>query len=215
MIAGSVGHVHLKCSFDKDWLGLSKRFVFANGDITRSVQVTSDDPVLVPHEVLIPGKLQVSVIGLSENGEKKLTTKKMDIPITVFEAGPQDGSDPESFTPELWEQALIAIGDLTALNTSAKGSIVSAVNEIAARGGSGTGSEGVGIDSIEYKETDDNGNYIYTVTLTNGERYYITAPCGPAGKTPQKGIDYFTETDKLGMVNAVLSNFTNVSEVGR
>lgn len=39
-------------------------------------------------------------------------------------------------------------------------------------------------------------------------------PQGPAGKTPVKGTDYFTEADKNELVNSVLTNFTNVSEVG-
>lgn len=199
VIAGSVGHVHIKANFDSDWDGLTKRFVFANSDITRSVLITSDEPILVPHEVLIPGKLHISIIGLSEDGEKKLTTRKMPLPVMVLEAGPQDGDDPESFTPELWEQALIAIGDLISLNTSAKNSLVSAINELSAKGGSGTGSgtDGVGIDSIIYKETDDEGNYIYTVTLTNGDRYYITAPRGPQGESgTSKSISYITVNTK-------------------
>lgn len=37
---------------------------------------------------------------------------------------------------------------------------------------------------------------------------------GKPGDTPAKGVDYFTEADKAELVNAVLSNFTDVSEVG-
>lgn len=37
---------------------------------------------------------------------------------------------------------------------------------------------------------------------------------GETGKTPVKGTDYFTEADKNEIVNAVLANFINVSEVG-
>ena len=44
------------------------------------------------------------------------------------------------------------------------------------------GQDGVGITSITYKETDTNGNYIYTVNLTNGSGYDITCPIGPAGQ---------------------------------
>lgn len=35
------------------------------------------------------------------------------------------------------------------------------------------------------------------------------------GKTPVKGEDYFTETDKAELVAAVLSNFTDVSKEGQ
>jgi hypothetical protein len=37
---------------------------------------------------------------------------------------------------------------------------------------------------------------------------------GPAGYTPVRGTDYWTEADKTEIVNAVLANFTDVSEVG-
>ena len=36
---------------------------------------------------------------------------------------------------------------------------------------------------------------------------------GKDGKTPVKGTDYFTEAEQAEMVNAVLANFTDVSEV--
>ena len=110
--------------------------------------------------MLIPGKLHISVIGLSDGDIIKLTTKKMALPVTVLEAGPQDGTDPESFTPELWEQALIAIGDLTSLRTSTKSSIVSAINELAARGGSDSaGSSGTPktITSVSIKTRTSDG----------------------------------------------------------
>ena len=38
---------------------------------------------------------------------------------------------------------------------------------------------------------------------------------GDAGRTPQKGVDYFTESDKTEIVNLVLAEFTDVSEVGQ
>ncbi len=37
---------------------------------------------------------------------------------------------------------------------------------------------------------------------------------GKDGHTPIKGIDYFTDSDKQSIVNEMLSNFTDVSEVG-
>jgi hypothetical protein len=37
---------------------------------------------------------------------------------------------------------------------------------------------------------------------------------GPAGYTPVRGTDYWTDEDKAEIVNAVLSNFADVSEVG-
>lgn len=48
---------------------------------------------------------------------------------------------------------------------------------------------------------------------TDGQNGQDGAP-GADGYTPVKGNDYFTEADKTEIVNAVLANFTDVSEVG-
>ena len=98
-------------------------------------------------------------------------------------------------------------------------------------GGGGTGADGkdgkdgVGIADIRFKEQTDEGN-VYTITLTNGNKYEIVAPKGEQGiqgvqgeqgvpgnpgakgdpgYTPVKGTDYFTEADKLEVVNYVLA----------
>lgn len=49
------------------------------------------------------------------------------------------------------------------------------------------GIDGVGITSITFKETDAQGNNIYTVNLTNSTSYDITCPKGPQGATGATG----------------------------
>jgi len=49
------------------------------------------------------------------------------------------------------------------------------------------GTDGVGITSITFKETDAQGNNIYTVNLTNSTSYDITCPKGPQGATGPAG----------------------------
>lgn len=39
-------------------------------------------------------------------------------------------------------------------------------------------------------------------------------PAGADGHTPVKGTDYYTEADKQELIDAVLAEFTDVSEVG-
>lgn len=39
------------------------------------------------------------------------------------------------------------------------------------------------IDDISFKEVDPNGNYIYTITMTDGTTYEFTSPRGPIGET--------------------------------
>ena len=44
------------------------------------------------------------------------------------------------------------------------------------------GSDGVGIDSITFKQQDAQGNNVYTIHLTDNNSYDITAPRGPYGE---------------------------------
>lgn len=134
IIAESVGYVTFTCRFGSEWDDLVKHVVFTNGQVSRCVIIEPDAAQFIPHEVLKKGKLYASFIGLSPGGEMKLTTKKMLIPISVYEAGAQCGEDPEEYSPALWEQALSEIGDLSSLVTSSKTSLVSAINELAAGG---------------------------------------------------------------------------------
>lgn len=55
------------------------------------------------------------------------------------------------------------------------------------------GPDGVGITTIVYKETDANGNYVYTVNLSNNTSYDITCPHGPQGQPGPTNleIEYF------------------------
>ena len=76
------------------------------------------------------------------------------------------------------------------------------------------GSDGVGISSITYKETDVNGNYVYTVTLTDTNTYDITCPKGPQGTTGAtgatgNGITSIAKTGTSGNVDTYTITYTN------
>lgn len=57
------------------------------------------------------------------------------------------------------------------------------------------GVDGVGISSITFKETDAQGNNVYTITLTNSNTYDITAPRGPQGVQGKPGTNGTNGTD--------------------
>lgn len=66
-------------------------------------------------------------------------------------------------------------------------------------------------DSIRYS------NYIYPIIYIDDTWVYTAARVtikGGDGRTPVKGTDYMTDADIEEIVNAVLSNFTDVAEVG-
>lgn len=103
------------------------------------------------------------------------------------------------YTPEelkTWEDLQNQIGDLDDLNTEAKDDLVNAINEVLLNGGGGgTGENGVGIKKIEQTttSTEDNGENIITITLTNGEKYTFSVYNGSKGSP---GNDYvLTEAD--------------------
>ena len=81
------------------------------------------------------------------------------------------------------------------------------------------GKDGVGIQKVEQTtiSNEDGGTNVITVTKTDGSSSTFSVKNGNKGSdgyTPVKGTDYFTEADKNELVNLVLANFTNVSEVG-
>lgn len=70
--------------------------------------------------------------------------------------------------------------------------------------GSGSGGDGVGIASVVQttKSTEDDGNNVITVTLTNGVTSTFIVQNGSKGSkgdpgyTPVRGVDYWTTADK-------------------
>lgn len=84
-----------------------------------------------------------------------------------------------------------------------------------AASGNGSGADGIGIESIEMTETSGLVD-IYTIYYTDGTTSTFTVTNGKDGEdgsTPVKGVDYWTDADKAEIVNEVLSNFIDASEV--
>lgn len=79
------------------------------------------------------------------------------------------------------------------------------------------GDDGVGISSITYKEEDQDGNYVYTVLLTDSNSYDITCPKGPQGATGATGADgqdgngiaSITKTGTSGLVDTYTITYTD------
>lgn len=140
VVAESRKHVYAAFQMDDEWDGLAVTAFFSNDYVptgARSVVVHGSDPVEIPPEILVTGKLRVSLVGVRNEGRYRLTTLYMEKPIIVFRSGAVSGNTSNE-TPDLWEQVLALIGDLDDLNTSEKQTLVAAINE-AAKTGSGNG----------------------------------------------------------------------------
>ena len=180
VVAGAVNHYELNISFDDDWDGLTKTVVLENGDV--KVELLYTGGMVLPWEVCKEGGLLLSVRGtktLADGRTQVVRSARMAKPIPVEPGGSENGEAPTGFTPELAEQVLAVLGDLAALLTTNKSTMVAAINEIY---------QEAGIESIRFKETDSEGNNVYTVNLSRGESYEIKAPIGPRGAQGEQGV---------------------------
>ena len=180
VVAGAVNHYELECAFDEDWDGLTKTVVLENGDV--KVELLYTGGLTLPWEVCREGGLLLSVRGTKTLGDGRtqvVRTARMAKPIPVEPGGSEEGEAPSGFTPELAQQVLAVLGDLAALLTTNKSTMVAAINEVY---------QEAGIESIRFKETDAEGNNVYTVNLSRGESYEIKAPIGKTGPQGAQGI---------------------------
>lgn len=215
--ADSIKYLEAEFHFaGRNWDGYVKTAYFING-ASKFALVLADDRITADMGLnLTTGEWEVKLSGVKDGSRITTTTEH----IYVREFGSTDGTLPD-VTATQAEQILAKIGDLAKLTTEDKTNLVAAINEAAmSGGGSGGGKDGTGIESITYKGEDEDGGNVYTVLLTDGTAYDITAPkgakgdkgdkgdkgeSGTAGHTPEKGVDYWTAADKSGIVDDVLA----------
>lgn len=187
---GQIG-AQIQFMFNDHWTNMKKIAVFKRCGKTIDVMDSkwNGDIVTVPPEMTEEAGLQVyvGVYGVSENGKR--ITPTLYAPLGTVALGAEPDGDPSTDpTLPVWAQIQAQIGDMSALETEAKDSLVAAINEAAKSGGGGSGGkDGTGIESITYKGEDEYGGNMYTVLLTDGTSYDITAPKGAAGITPHIG----------------------------
>lgn len=184
--ADSIKYLEAEFHFaGRDWDGYVKTAYFING-ASKFALVLADDRITADMGLnLTAGEWEVKLSGVK--GDSRITTTTEHIYVREF--GGTEGTLPD-VTPTQAEQLLAKIGDMSALETEAKDSLVAAINEVAKSGGGSGGKDGTGIESITYKGEDEYGGNMYTVLLTDGTSYDITAPkgaAGAAGVTPHIG----------------------------
>ena len=82
LVADSMGHAFVRFNFDAEWQGLTLTANFENNASENPVSVLiTKNEAEIPQEVLVPGYLQISVIGNANNGKTKVPTAKMDAAI--------------------------------------------------------------------------------------------------------------------------------------
>ena len=181
--ADSIKYLEAEFHFaGRDWDGYVKTAYFING-ASKFALVLADDRITADMGLnLTAGEWEVKLSGVKGDSRITTTTER----IYVREFGGTEGTLPD-VTPTQAEQLLAKIGDMSALETEAKNSLVAAINEAAKSGGGSGGKDGTGIESITYKGEDESGGNMYTVLLTDGTSYDITAPKGPKGEKGDAG----------------------------
>lgn len=182
--ADSIKYLEAEFHFaGRDWDGYVKTAYFINGT-SKFALVLADDRITADMGLnLTAGEWEVKLSGVKGGSRITTTTEH----IYVREFGSTDGTLPD-VTATQAEQILAKIGDLSNLTTEDKTNLVAAINEAAkSGGGSGGGKDGTGIESITYKGEDEDGGNVYTVLLTDGTSYEITAPKGAKGDKGDKG----------------------------
>lgn len=198
LVSGTVNEYTARFTFDESWDGYQRTAVFSCGDISRE-QLLTDDACRVPWEVLLPGAyLKVGVYGIKDGSRLPTiwTERRMYI---NHGAGPtQEAADP---SPTLVEQLLGRMGDLAALKTEDKSSLVAAINEVWSSGGSGGA-------SVTDSAINEDGHLI--ITLSTGETIDAGYAVGPAGATGAAGKD---GKDGVG-IQSVVQTTTSIEDSG-
>lgn len=182
--ADSIKYLEAEFHFaGRDWDGYVKTAYFINST-SKFALVLADDRITADMGLnLTAGEWEVKLSGVKGGSRITTTTEH----IYVREFGSTDGTLPDVTATEA-EQILAKIGELSDLTTEDKTNIVAAINEAAKSGGSGSvGKDGTGIESVTYKGEDEDGGNVYTVLLTDGTSYDITAPKGAKGDKGDTG----------------------------
>lgn len=175
---------------DDLWQGLHKTVVF-RGAVTKDV-VTDANIVTMPQEVaekpLSP--LSVGVYGVDADGNLAIPTVWADLGFVRESANPSGDTTTDPSLP-VWAQ-------IKQIAYEAKQQALSVRND--ADSGAFDGAPGPQGEPGPQGQKGDTGQ--------RGEKGEPGAP----GYTPVKGTDYFTESDKTELVNAVLAALPNAEE---
>lgn len=136
LVSGAVEIYTAKFSFSADWTDLERTAVFSAGGVKISVLLGADNTCMIPWEVLAKPRVELHA-GVYGTKDGTLVLPTIWASLGVIQRGTSPGQDTRPPTPTVYEQLLSEIGNLNELNTEAKNSLVSAINELWESGGGG------------------------------------------------------------------------------
>lgn len=172
LTSGSVNVYQCKFQFDDAWDGLTKIVTFQSGPIAKSVQLGVTPECTIPWEVLQqPNRLLM--IGVCGMQSEDTVLPTIWVKAGNIKPGAEIGDDTNPPTPSIYQQILAEIGDLTELNTEDKSSLVAAINEIYANGGTGGGTGNVSSPDISNIRVMDKADYDLLPTKDPNTIYFL------------------------------------------
>ena len=236
LVEGNVNSVPVNFSFSVEWNNLAKVAVFANGTAKVAVSLSSDTCAIPWEALAAPGELFVSVRGIGNSGNYVLCTENEFLGKVDRSYANGELVDGEDATPSIIDSILADVAELRA----SEGGDGKSAYEIAVEHGF-IGAEQQWLASLKGApgtpgaagQDGTNGKSAYEIAVEHGfigaEQQWLASLKGSEGingtdgrdgrdgidgYSPLRGIDYWTASDKETIVNEVLSNFVDVSEVG-
>lgn len=186
LTSGTIG-AQVLFSFDSSWDGLAKTAVFS-GCVTKDV-VNIEDLVTIPAEVIAEpcSTLTVGVYGVSTEGTIAIPTIWTTLG-RVFEGTDPSGDETTDASLEVWAQLSAEIEQLKNGEPEDKigGYYLPSVSQPEAA-----------VMRISFAASKEG--------MPEAADQEINLPAGNDGRTPEKGVDYYTEADQAEMVSMVLA----------
>lgn len=129
LVAGTVG-ITIDAKFNDEWNDLSKHLVCRNGKVVKTKLDFQNGFTVAPETMISGGTLEIGFEGMSQDGKIVFPTVWATCGVVKDGANANDDYSADPTNP-VWDQLEKQIGDLNKLETSAKSSIVDAVNEVA------------------------------------------------------------------------------------
>lgn len=193
----NVNSIECSFTFSDDYADLDLYAVFYRDENTNCFVELSDGQCILPHEMLEDGgTLCVGAYGVkntSDTVEKRITTNC--VKIQIYPSLSSSASPSAAPTPDMWEQYKQEILEYKAETEQYKNQAQAIKNSIEI-------DYDVQTNKVGFKKANES-TYTYTGDLTGpkGEK----GEQGEAGYTPVKGTDYWTDSDKLEMVDSVIA----------
>lgn len=194
LVEGAVNVNIVQFVFSSDWDGLTKTAVFQAGSDKYSVLLDESNEAPIPWEVLQNPRRTLYAGVYGTNGES-LVLPTIWTSLGIIQEGASPGENTQPPTPDVYSQILAAASKAEEIAQSVRDDADSGAFD-----GPPGASPYIG----------ENGNW-FVGSVDTGVR----AQGGPGapGKTPERGVDYWTEADKQEIVSEVLEQVPSGSEI--